>query len=139
MIEKEYLIVHLNDKEYHPDDIINRQFKGYSEDMTDQELYNSARAFWSVNEDRFKNVISVLGVNNDGKVVIEIVPYDDSLETVSEADIERNKLNKDAKYFTGQFSTNSEESSKVGQTLSIKWTRQSFVYKTEGEVEELIV
>ncbi|HCY7045333.1 TPA: hypothetical protein O1375_002448 [Staphylococcus aureus] len=125
MIEQEYLIVHLDDKFEHPDDIINRQFTGYSEDMTDQELYNSARAFWSVNEDRFKNVISILGVNNDGKVVIEIAPDNDSLKAVSDEDIERNELNKGAKYFTGQFSTNSEESSKVGQTLSIKWTRQS--------------
>lgn len=139
MIEQEYLIVHLNDKKYHPDDIINRQFKGYSSDMTDQELYDSARAFWNVDEDRFKNVISVLGVNNDGKVVIKIAPDDGSLETVSEADIERNKLNKGAKYFTGQFTTDSEDDSKVGQTLSIKWTRQSFVYKTESEIEELIV
>ena len=139
MIEQEYLIVHLDDKFDHPDDIINRQFKGYSEDMTDQELYNSARAFWSVNEDRFKNVISVLGVNNDGKVVIKIAPDDGSLETVSEADIERNKLNKGAKYFAGSFTTDSKDDSKIGQTLSIKWTRQSFVYKTEGEIEELIV
>ncbi|MFF5909469.1 hypothetical protein ACFY6E_12390 [Staphylococcus cohnii] len=139
MIKQEYLIVHLEDKEYHPDDIINRQFKGYSPDMTVQEVYDSARAFWSVDEDRFKNVISVLGVNNDGKVVIKIAPDDGSLETVSEADIERNKLNKGAKYFTGQFTTDSEDDSKVGQTLSIKWTRQSFIYKTESEIEELIV
>lgn len=65
MTEKEYLIVHLDDKKEHPDDIINRQFKGYSPDMTDQEVYDSARDFWKADANRFKKVISVLGVNND--------------------------------------------------------------------------
>lgn len=137
MTEKEYLIVHLDDKKYHPDDIINRQFKGYSEDMTDQEVYDSARGYWRVSKDRFENVIAVLGVHKDS-VVIQIKPCDKSLRIVSEADIERNKLNKGAKYFTGDFSTVSENGNKVGHTSLIKWGQQPFIYKTESEIDQYI-
>lgn len=139
-----YLIKLSNEDEF-SDDIIDRDKLGYSENMTQEEIYNAIRGYWRISETSFEEADFFLGLapeDNSGrrfKIVMEIKHYNNSLTTVDEDESNNSggEIKTDTKYFEGDITN---ETNLVGKVVQFNKPSQNRRLKmTSDELEQFIV
>lgn len=128
-----YLFIRLGEKEEKQDNIIGRNYIGFSPDMTSEEIYNSARGYWWLDTDKFQRLIRIFVIHDD-TVVMEITPnLKTGLMEVTQEQSEENNIQKGKKYFEGTYEDTPELPNDVGQPCSFIWQQNNIKYCTEYE------
>lgn len=139
-----YLIKLSNEDEF-SDDIIDRDKLGYSENMTQEEIYDSIRGYWRISEKSFEEADFFLGLAPEDesgrlfRIVMEIQPYNNSLTTVDEDESNNSggEIKTDTKYFEGDITN---ETNLVGRVVQFNKPSQNRRLKmTSDELEQFIV
>lgn len=139
-----YLIKLSNEDEF-SDDIIERDWLGYSKNMTQDEIYNAIRGYWRISETSFEEADFFLGLAPEDesgrrfKIVMEIKHYKNSLTTIEEDEslAYDNCIKAGAKYFEGDITN---ETNLVGRVVQFNKPSQNRRLKmTSDELEQFIV
>ncbi|MBM0811437.1 hypothetical protein [Staphylococcus epidermidis] len=138
-------LIKLGNKECFSDDIIERDKLGYSQNMTENEIYNAIRGYWRISETAFEEADFFLGLapeDDSGRqfrIIMEIQHYTNSLTTVDEDESNDSggRIKTGTKYFEGAITN---ETNLVGQIVQFNAPSQNRRLKmTSDELKQFIV
>lgn len=122
-MKNETLVIQIQDRRYFEEtDELGRNYIGYSPDLSDEQIYEAARGFWSLNPSRVFQIDRIFVVYND-RIVLEA-----NLTGLQ-------RIHNGKYYFTGDIINNSEY---VGKNIRLNKSQNRVNYIDTLELEDRI-